>query len=382
VPVLFGTHNLSATEGAPKVIRDVAVGLHAAGAVRATLFAPAPGPAAGGLPALADDTPFGRRFLDGKWTPTEYAAALRHLRAVLRRSGAEAVVANTVGLFPLVEAAIRAGRPSVLCVQETYPPGLRAALFSPYARWRLEWAMRHAGRVLFPSRDCRAAYADLGLGNAEVVPNGLDPAPIDAYLREAPRADPEAGLRPAGFRVVAVGTVCERKAQHVLVEAAAVLAGTRRDFAVHLVGGRAGLPYHGYVAGLIAARGLADVVDLVPETPDVWRYLRAADVYVCTSHVEGYSLSVLEGLAFGLPVVSTRCGGVAEQVSWGHNAIPVGFDDPAGLAAALGRLMADPPLLQRMRAEARAGFDALPDAAAVAAGYARVLAAAVRAARC
>ena len=370
--VLFGTHNLSATEGAPKVIRDVAASLHARGAVRASLFAPAPGAAPAGLDVFADEQTFGRRFIDGRWTPTEYAAAQRHLRQVFRTLRPGAVVANTAGLFPLVEAAIRAGVPSVLCVQETYLPPLRAALFSPYARGRLEWAMRHAGRVLFASHDCRDAYADLGLGNAVVVPNGLDVAPLDTFMRRAAKAD------TATFRVVCVGTVCERKAQHVLVEAAALVPGLE----VQLVGCREGLPYLGYVRALAAARGVSDRIDFVPETPDVWPYLRAADAFVCCSHVEAYSLSVLEGLAFGLPVVSTPCGGLNEQVAWGVNALRFDFDDHHTLAAHLGRLMADGPLRADMSREARAGFDLLPTAANVVDRYAGVIAAAVREMQC
>ena len=68
-----------------------------------------------------------------------------------------------------------------------------------------------------------------------------------------------------GKRIVTVGTVCERKAQHVLVEAAARLAKDRRDFVCYLVGAREGLPYLSYVRNLIRARGLEDVVLPVTE---------------------------------------------------------------------------------------------------------------------
>ena len=46
VRVLFATHNLTAFEGAPKIIQDVAAGLTRRGAVEAAVYAPAPGKAA------------------------------------------------------------------------------------------------------------------------------------------------------------------------------------------------------------------------------------------------------------------------------------------------------------------------------------------------
>ncbi len=371
-PVLFGTHNLQSTEGAPKIIRDIAVSLHRRGAVRASLFAPAPGVTPDGIEAFADEQPWGRRFIDGRWTPTEYAAAQRHLRTLLKRVKPAAVVANTAGLFPLADAAIRLGVPSVLCLQETYPPPLRSALFSRFAEGRLAWAMRNAGRVIFASDDCRAAYADLGLCQDVVVPNGLDAGPIDAFLKRAPKPPGD------GLRVVCVGTVCERKAQHVLVEAAALVPG----LTVSLVGCREGLPYLGYVRALAAARGVSDRIEFIAETPDVWPHLRAADVFACCSHVEAYSLSVLEGLAFGLPVVSTPCGGLSQQVTWGANALRFAFDDHHALAGHLRRLADDATLRAEMGRQARAGFDLLPSAADTSDRYARVIAAAVREAAC
>ena len=67
--------------------------------------------------------------------------------------------------------------------------------------------------------------------------------------------------------------------------------------------------------------GLHDCIRLIPEVSDVRPYLRAADIFVCASRVEAFSRSVLEAEAFGLPVVSTPCCGLNEQVVWGHNAL-------------------------------------------------------------
>lgn len=366
VRVLFATHNLTAFEGAPKIIQEVAAELSRRGAVEAAVYAPAPGKAAAayeaaGVRVFAEKAPFAGRFVDGQWTPAEYEAAQAHLARVIREVRPQVVLANTLGLFPLVEAAARQRLPGLLAIQESYSADQLARMYSPFGRWRCERAFLFADRVIFASRSCAELYARLdGRKNFEVIHNGLSAAPFDEFRRKLSKADAVARLPGPGgdrLRVVTVGTVCERKAQHVLVEAAAKLAKDRRDFVCYLVGAREGLPYLGYVRNLIRARGLEDMVVPVPETNDVWTYLRAADAFVCCSYVEAFSLSVLEAEAFGLPVVSTPCGGLDEQVVWGHSALMFDFGDADALADRLRTLLADDRLRSEMSRQSRAAFD-------------------------
>jgi glycosyltransferase involved in cell wall biosynthesis len=99
------------------------------------------------------------------------------------------------------------------------------------------------------------------------------------------------------------------------------------------------------------------VVVPVGETDAVWTYLRAADVFACTSHVEAFSLSVLEAGAFGLPVVSTPCGGLDEQVVWGRSALRFDFGDADQLAEQLQILLSDDRRRAEMAKESRAAFE-------------------------
>lgn len=366
--VLFATHNLSGYEGAPKILADLALGLHRRGEVVAQVFAPAPGPAsarfeAGGVKCVAEPRPFNPRYADGRWTPTEYAAAQRHLTGVLKRLKPAAVVANTVGLFPVVEAAARCGIPAVLMVHESYTEAMFAAAFSPYAQARCQRALLLAERVVFGSMACGDRYARFdGRKNFTHLHYGLDREAMLASVAGVSRDEAvrRLGGDPGAVRVLSVGTVCERKAQHHLVEAAAVVARHTRNFRCLLVGAREGLPYLNYVRELIAARGLADLVEVVAETDRVPLYFRSADVYACPSYVEAFSLSILEAEAFGLPVVSTPCGGLDEQVVWGQNALKFGFGDVPALAAHLQCLVGDAGLRQRMGRESLAMSDAHP----------------------
>jgi glycosyltransferase involved in cell wall biosynthesis len=76
-------------------------------------------------------------------------------------------------------------------------------------------------------------------------------------------------------------------------------------------------------------------------------------VFALSSRSEGAPLSILEAMAAGLPVVSSRVGGVPELVVDGETGLLVPPGDPEALAVALGRLVADPGLRRRLGAAGR-----------------------------
>lgn len=85
---------------------------------------------------------------------------------------------------------------------------------------------------------------------------------------------------------------------------------------------------------------------------DAREWLAGCDVYANSSIHEGVSLTILEAMAAGLPVVATRVGGTPEIIddSCGRLVVP---RDPAALAAALGELATQPALRSQLGCAAR-----------------------------
>jgi len=195
-----------------------------------------------------------------------------------------------------------------------------------------------------------------------VIPNAVD---VEAAPRAGGDGDPP--------RIVTVGRLAAPKDALTLVRALALLDQIR--FSALLVGDG---PDRAGVEAEVRSLDLEDRVELAGSRADVPTLLAAADVFVLSSRSEGAPISILEAMAAGLPVVACDVGGVGELVADGETGLLVPPAEPARLAEALRRLLADPELRRRLgaagRARARERFDLPAFRAAHLELYARELA--------
>jgi glycosyltransferase involved in cell wall biosynthesis len=108
-----------------------------------------------------------------------------------------------------------------------------------------------------------------------------------------------------------------------------------------------------------ALRALAEALTLRHVTftgrvapADIARYYDDADIYVQTPSIDNMPLSVLEAFASGMPVVSTRVGGVPTILTDGVHGLLAPDDDAATVAAQVMRLLEDPGYARRLAAAA------------------------------
>jgi glycosyltransferase involved in cell wall biosynthesis len=216
---------------------------------------------------------------------------------------------------------------------EEFPGRIPELYFSRLAEeWRL------ADRVLVNSNWSRSALLKEGVepGKIIVVPLCYEPGSLPA---QPPRAAPSAA-RP--LTVLWIGQIVLRKGIQYLFEAAAKLIKSNVRF---IVAGRVGISDK----GLCAAP--ANVVILGHITHgEAARHFSEADVFVLPTISDGFALTQLEAMSFGLPVITTpNCGDV---VTHGMDGLIVPPRDSQALADAIASLECNRPLVREMSVRA------------------------------
>ena len=235
---------------------------------------------------------------------------------------------------PTYRGPLRATRPLVVTVHDL-------AVFrhpDAFNRWTRTYSPRlvprvlgTAARVIAVSEFTRRELVELLHVPDEkirIVPNAVD----DEFSSDGPAAD--------GDYVLAVGTLEPRKNLPRLVEAA-----QRSDVELRIVGARG---WGGVEVGGNGVRWLGEVSD-----SELARLYRGALCVAYPSLYEGFGIPVLEAMACGVPVVTTR-GTAMEEVADGA-AVLVDTRDPAEIAAGIERAAAErdrlvPRGLERARA--------------------------------
>ena len=164
---------------------------------------------------------------------------------------------------------------------------------------------------------------------------------------------------PSGtLSIVCVGSFIEVKGHRHLIEACRLLHERGIDIRCHLIGGgpgRAAIEAQAADAGL---NGRVLMHGALPR-PEVARLMGEGDVVVQPSvptrrgSREGIPVSLMEGMACGLPAVGSRLSGIPELIEDGRNGLLVPPGDPVALADALERLAREPCLRERMGRAAR-----------------------------
>ena len=254
-----------------------------------------------------------------------------------------------------------------------------------FAEFRSLWPLlrryilARADRVLCVSEAVARQFG--GSARVEVVHNGFPRAEFDRATPEAAAAFRRTrGLGDRPCVAVAGRLKLVRKGQETFLRAAALLRREFPDARFVLIG----TPFPGNESHEAALRALAAELDLgeaavfAGEAEDPLAALRAMDVVVLSSGLpEPFGGVVIEAMALGRPVVGTRIGGTPEQIADGETGLLVPPGDPAAMAEALRRLLADADLRARMGAAGRqrflARFEFGPFLARILAVYASLL---------
>jgi glycosyltransferase involved in cell wall biosynthesis len=178
----------------------------------------------------------------------------------------------------------------------------------------------------------------------EVIPNGVD---LERFRPDETRVS---GKRGRLLKLLTVGRLSATKRFEILIDAVDILLKNGYEVSLTIVGGGA---LEDRLKNMVGQLNLSEVVRIAgrAEPEDMPRIYRENDIFVSASMQEGMSNAMLEAMATGLPIVTTRCEGVDELIA--DNGIVVGESDANEVAKAISRLADDRETRRRMALASR-----------------------------
>ncbi|MFA5665077.1 glycosyltransferase family 4 protein [Castellaniella sp.] len=263
----------------------------------------------------------------------------RAVRRVLREERPDVVVGMMTRPSILALLAAHGLGVPVIATEHSHPPARRLPRFWVVLR-RRAYPRAHAV-VALTRRSAQWLDAHVPGVRAQVIPNAaIWPIPGGEPVRPAPAPGPRS-------IVLAVGRLHAVKGFDCLIRAFARLAEAQPHWDLVILGEG---PERPALEALRSQLGLDHRIQLPGRVGNVADWYRASSLYVLSSRTEGLPNTLLEAMASGLPCVAFDCEtGPSDIIRADVDGVLVReLQDPAALAAALGRLMADPALRARL----------------------------------
>jgi glycosyltransferase involved in cell wall biosynthesis len=294
----------------------------------------------------------------------ELAAGAWRLRRLLAAEPVDVVLAH--GGWPAQVAALAIGRRGPLLVWQRIL-GLPDKVWDGVRRRWWATVARHVDAAVALTDDQVAELRRLGYqGPVWVIPNFRKPDRFRYLDRTvaAGRLRAELGVADGTSLVGFVGHLVRQKRPERALE---VLARLRAEGGTaHLVVAGSG-PLRPELEAQAGRLGVTGSVTFLGQRDDVECVLGGLDVVLLTSETEGIPGVAIEALMAGCPVVTVPVGGVGAVVEHGITGLVLDGNDPAPMAEAVARLLADDETRVAMSRESRSRTDrfSAPAAAAV-----------------
>ncbi len=265
-------------------------------------------------------------------TPLRPLVKLWALRKLVREEQPDVIVSFLTNVNVMAIMATRGlGIPVIVC--ERTNPAVSTSASAGLQRLR---------RLLYPQASMVTVQAEGSIDAMKklvphmqrlaVVPNPLPPDLPQPQIRKAP----ESGR----MRLVAMGRFVASKRFGLLITIFERLASRFPEWDLVIWGDG---PLRPELQAMVRRVGLEDRVLLPGRTPNPWKELQEADLFVLTSEVEGFPNALIEAMALGLPCVTVDCpSGPREITCDGEVARLVPLYDEQALENALSELMSSP----------------------------------------
>ena len=185
----------------------------------------------------------------------------------------------------------------------------------------------------------------------EIISNGLN---VNLINRQRPEGDT--------FRILFLGALNKGKGVLEVIRCAKLLNQGAQKIEFYLVGSWSSQEFKREAEQLVKSEGCSEVV-FFPGSVDglqKWQTYADADVFLFPSHYksENFPLVVIEAMAFGLPIVTTKWRGIPQMVKGCDGVVLCDVNSPAQYADAIQKISNDDELHRRMGDSTRRHYHA------------------------
>jgi glycosyltransferase involved in cell wall biosynthesis len=303
------------------------------------------------------------------WHHTPPVAVIKQRWLVRRLLPFASTVDNVFNLLPSAVAyyrAFRRDRIDLVYLNNDASSNMAAALGAKLARLPMvlhargfnantkgsRWLLANLAHCIPVSHAVKDELFSLGLPpeKCTVVPEGLDlnmfhPRPPCAVLRA------ELALSGAEPVITLVGGLIDWKGQDVLLDAVPAILDQFPDARILLVGSAYGRDnrFAEMITQKSRSPALRGKVHMLGSRPDIPAILSISSIVLhASTKPEPFGRTFLEGMAVGKPTIASNEGGPLDVIEHGVDGLLIEPRDPAILAAAVKRLLADPALCETL----------------------------------
>jgi glycosyltransferase involved in cell wall biosynthesis len=244
---------------------------------------------------------------------------------MLKDINPDIVHAQMLGMgIPALAAKKLFGKPYVI-----WGRGSDVYLAKKHERFVLRPAVKNADAVIALTGQMKEKIGEYYKKDAFVIPNGIT---LDEYVGLSKgnlRAELQMGR--SDKVIIYIGRLSPVKGVEYLIRAMRLVKDKAPDTKLILIGDGS---EREKIQSIIKQLNLEQLIIHLPQVPNknIPKYAVASDVLVLPSLSEGFPMTILEAMASGLPVVSTRVSGLPEIVKEGINGFLVEPGNPEQLA--------------------------------------------------
>jgi glycosyltransferase involved in cell wall biosynthesis len=171
-----------------------------------------------------------------------------------------------------------------------------------------------------------------------VIHNGIKPTEgktIKKTFRQEIQVPPECLI------VCTIGAIIKEKGYQTFIEAAKKVLAEKTNIRFVSIGHIVDLKLFSLLRTIMKEGSVGKYIRFLGVRKDIWRILNEIDIYVVSSETESFGLTVVEAMAAGKPVITTRCGGPEEIIVQEKTGLLVPLNDSSAMAEAIISLVND-----------------------------------------